>query len=634
MKLFKERTGMAAVLVLTAAVIVGLAVLQYRSNRQASEATGVRLADALQLSMINWHLDLFRNLSEVCLTIRMAAEFSPDDDFNQFAERFAEWRSIARYPDLVANVYVIDRTRPSADPQTLRLDPGTGSFEPVEWPGALGTLSADLASTRLAASERPEPPQPGRQLTESFYNIGAALRDWRFEPDVPALIRPLNQDAPGSGTPAANRDSNQWLVVHLDGTILRSRILPDLAHRYFQGTDGLDYEVAVVGGTPPRVIYSSDPGFGEHEVLDADGRMDVFGRAWDQTLEPPISIFHRTSENSGPTAAVGISWFPLLRQTPPEADWQLIVRHRRGGSLGAFVTDMRRRGLALSFGALFLLVLSMSMLVITSIRAQRLARLQMDFVTAVSHELRTPLTIIGSAADNIAAGVVDSQPRLEEYGSVIGEEVERLSGLVERVLLFAATRDGQQRYVMQSLRPSEILDAALASTEGLIRAAQCTVEQDVPADLPAVSGELMALSQCVENLITNALKYSRAERWIGIRARAVDEGKGGRQVQISISDRGIGITPEDLPHIFEPFYRSPSVRLSQIHGTGLGLALAKQVAESMGGSLDVASRPGEGTTFTLSLRCADSGTTQNASAGTAETPLFTTSLQPPPTAAG
>ena len=99
----------------------------------------------------------------------------------------------------------------------------------------------------------------------------------------------------------------------------------------------------------------------------------------------------------------------------------------------------------------------------------------MDFVTAVSHELRTPLTIIGSAADNIANGVVDTQPQLREYGSVMAEEVGRLSGLVERVLLFAATRDGQQRYVMQSLLPSEIVVAALASTEGLIRAAQFTI---------------------------------------------------------------------------------------------------------------------------------------------------------------
>ena len=595
MKLFRERASLAGILLLTAAVVGALAVLQYRWNREASEATGVRLADALQLSMINWHLDLFRNLSEVCLTMRMAAEFSPDEDLNQFAERFAEWRSIARYPDIVANVYVVDGRQPGRPVDAFRLNPQTSRFEPVVWPEALGTLDSELAKPVPAEAEA----FPGRQLTESFYNIGSALRDWRFDSDVPALLRPLNQDA------GARSAASQWLVIQLDESVLRSRILPDLARRYFQGTNGLDYEVAVVSGASPhRVIYSSDAGFGSREVTDADGRMDVFGRVSDEGSQSPVTIFHRTSENSGPTAAVGISWFPLFRQTPQDEDWRLIVRHRRGGPLSTFVTDMQRRGLALSFGALFLLVVSMSMLVITSNRAQRLARLPMDFVTAVSHELRTPLTIIGSAADNIANGVVQRKAQLQEYGSVIGDEVSRLSGLVERVLLFAATREGQQRYAIGPVLPSEIIDAVLASTEGLVRAAQFTVERDVPPDLPAVTGELMAVSQCLENLITNALKYSKEDRWIGIRARVVEDPKAGRQVQISVSDRGIGIAAEDLPHIFEPFYRSPSVRSAQIHGTGLGLALAKQVAEWMGGSLTVQSDPGSGSTFTLSLRVA------------------------------
>ena len=627
MKVFKERAGLAAVLLVTAAVIVGLAVLQYRWNRQASEATGVRLADALQLSMVNWHLDLFRNLSEVCLTIRMAAEFSPDDDFNQFADRFTEWRSIARYPNLVADVYVVDRVFGSAELQTFRLDPDSGAFRRVEWPSTLGALSADLRSALAETSTQGPEPRSGRQLVESFYNIGAALRDWRFEPAIPALVRPLSLDSTASRSAGGDRRA-QWLVIRLDADVLRSLILPDLAHRYFQGTDGLDYEVAVVSGSSPRrVIYTSDPGFGEQEVDDADGLMDVFGRPRDETPQAPIAIFHRTSENSGPTAAVGITWFPLLRQTPTSEDWQLVVRHRRGGPLGAFVADMQRRGLALSFGALFLLVLSLSMLVITSIRAQRFARLQMDFVTAVSHELRTPLTVIGSAADNIANGVVEGTAQLQEYGAVIGEQTSRLSGLVERVLLFAATRDGQQRHIMQSLLPSEIIDAALASTEGLVRAGQFTIERDAASDLPPIIGERMAVSQCIENLITNALKYSREGRWIGIRARVVEDGKGEKQVQISVSDRGIGIAPEDLPHIFEPFFRSPSARRSQVHGTGLGLALAKQVAESMGGTLAVTSEPGRGSTFTLSLRCANEASAHTAAAGSVD--LLTASLHSP-----
>jgi signal transduction histidine kinase len=252
----------------------------------------------------------------------------------------------------------------------------------------------------------------------------------------------------------------------------------------------------------------------------------------------------------------------------------------------------------------------------------------MEFVTAVSHELRTPLTIIESAADNIASGVVESMPQMQEYGSVIGEQTSRLSGLVERVLQFAATRDGRPRHVTEAFRPSEVIDAVLASTGGLVRAAQFTLERDVPPDLPAIVGERIAVSQCIENLITNAIKYSGDERWIGIRARVVDVGAEQRLVQISVSDRGIGIAAEDLPHIFEPFYRSASVRRAQIHGTGLGLALAKQVAESMGGALTVASEPGRGSTFTLSLRCAVIGNTNGAVAVLGGT-LLPGPLQPP-----
>ena len=174
----------------------------------------------------------------------------------------------------------------------------------------------------------------------------------------------------------------------------------------------------------------------------------------------------------------------------------------------------------------------------------------MDFVTAVSHELRTPLTVISSAADNIAQGVVHGKEQLTQYGSVIGNQVRQLSALVEQVLLFAATNHGQQRLTLRPLEVSEIVDATLSSTEGLIGAAQFTVERDVAPDLPPVMGDLLALSQWLQNLITNALKYGREQRWLGIRATAVDQGLPGKEVQISVSDRGMGISDtRSAPHL-------------------------------------------------------------------------------------
>ena len=576
-------------------VVIALGVLQYRWNREASDATGVRLADALQLSMINWHLDLFRNLSEVGLTMRMPAEAGPDD-LTQYADRLEEWRSLARYPELVVGAYVVRRAGGRID--VVRVAEGAPVLARERWPAAVARVVRAVDSPPAPArgprggprAGSGAPPEAPGQLSESFYNIGSALRLWRFDPEAPALVRSTLPNA-------------EWIVVELDPVVLRERILPDLAHRYFQGTDGLDYEVAVVAGrSPRRVIYTSDPGFGSTEVEDADGRMDVFGRAAAGSGST-VRVFHRTSANSGPTAAVGVSWFPLLQDAPVEEDWQRVVRHRRGGPLGSFVDQMRQRGLAVSFAALLLLVLSVSMLLVTTIRAQRLARLQMDFVTAVSHELRTPLTIIGSAADNIASGVVDTREQLREYGTVIGHEVGQLSGLVERILLFASTRDGRQKYVLEPLDPGEIVDAVLDGTGALIRAAQFTVERDVAPGLPPIVGDRVAVSQCLENLVTNALKYGKEARWLRVRARlGPADGAGAGDVQISVSDRGIGIDAADLPRIFEPFYRSRSAHVAQIHGTGLGLAVARQIAEALGGSLAVTSTPGEGSTFTLTLR--------------------------------
>lgn len=600
MKFRVKDRALSAAVVVAALVVIVLAVLQYRWSNHASEATGVRLADTLQLSMVNWHLDFLRNFSEVCLTMRLDLEGGPGEDPSRYAQRFAEWRAVAGYPDLVSNVYLL-QAGPPGEAGTLRLNVATRSFEAAEWPRAFTSWRDVLERSSSASAALNGMVTPGKieevhaasqQLAETF--IGQAVRGWLFEPGVPALLHPIARSAPGGG----------WIVVELNEAVISAKILPDLAHRYFQGTDGLDYQVAVVAGGPSRrVIYSSDEGFGRQEVPDADGTLDVFGRIRTDTSESPIRVFHKTSHNRGSAAAAAISWFPLLRAIPADDDWQLMVRHRRGGPLGAFVAEMHRRDLAISFGALLLLVVSMTMLIITSIRAQRLAKLQMDFVTAVSHELRTPLSIISSAADNIVQGVVDGRDQVKQYGSVIGNQAAQLSGRVEQILLFAATEHGAERYTLQPLAVSDIVDATLTSTEGLIRAAHFTVERHVDHALPKVTGDLLALSQCLQNLITNALKYGRQGGWIGIAARLGRHPAGQDEVQISIADRGIGIDAADLPHVFEPFYRSRSVAEAQIRGTGLGLSLAKRIAEAMKGQLTVASEAGRGTTFTLHLPC-------------------------------
>jgi signal transduction histidine kinase len=608
---FKERAISAAVVVPVAVIVIVLAVLQYNWSNQVSDATSLRLADSLQMTMVNWHLDFFRVFSQVCLNLGIDPEGHPPADIQNLAHSFAEWKAGAAYPDLVSDFYILPQGKAAAS-SALRYDAVTRRLQPAALPPDLQGVQEKLATALtsspadLSTSRKPLSPAPP-QFVEGFY-AGGPLIGWRFEPEIPALLHPLFSAGTSLDASRNNSESVEWVVLRLNEKVIRTRVLPDLAQRYFQGTDGLDFQIAVLDGqSPGHVMYSSDSDFGKQQVPDADGSMDLFGRVADPSLGSPVHVFHKPSENKGPAAAVGVSWFPLFTEVPAAQDWQLIVKHRRGGPLGAFGAELRRRDLAISFGVLFLLVLSMGMLIVTSYRAQRLAKLQMNFVTTISHELRTPLTVITSAADNISHGVVEGKQQLAQYGSVIGSHARQLSGLVEQILLFAATRDGQHRYDSRPLAVSQIIDSALANSEALIRNAQCTVEKEIEPGLPQVAGDLEALSQCLQNLITNALKYGNGQRWIGVRARVFDHGIRGSEVQIGVSDRGIGIDSSDLPHIFEPFYRSSSVAAAQIHGTGLGLPLARSIAQAMHGDLTVTSSPGKGSVFTVHLPCIASG---------------------------
>ena len=588
---FRARTISTAVVIPSAIIVAALAVLEYRWSTRVSEATAVRLADSLQMSLMNWQKDFFRYFSEIGLSLRIDPVEDTPGDVGQYVRRFSEWKAVAKYPGLVSNVFLL-----RSDGSGLRLNVPAGRFEPAAWPARFAPLRADLERASVAFLRTHAREQP--RAAYGIFGSDDPAAGWRFDPASLVLVHPV---IPGS----ARAPALDWIAIELNPVEIRTRVLADLSRTYFQGTNGLDYLVAVIGESG-QVLYTSDRGFGDPEPADADGTIDLFGRPGKQRAGSPVHVFHVPLDNKGPDESVRISWFPFLHDMPQSADWRLVVRHRRGGALGAFVGEMRRRDLAIGFGVLLVLTVNMAMLIVTSHRAQRLAQMQMDFVTAVSHELRTPLTVIISGADNICNGVVATGQQMKQYGSVIGNQARQLYGLVERILLFAAARQGHLRYALKPLSVRQVVDAALAGSAGLIESAHASVECEIPEKLPPVDGDAEALSQCLQNLITNALKYANGERWIGIRASAHEHGRAGREVRLSVSDHGIGIDPVDLPHIFEPFYRSPSVRAAQIHGTGLGLPLSQSIAQAMHGRLEVESVPGRGSTFTLCLPAGES----------------------------
>jgi signal transduction histidine kinase len=233
----------------------------------------------------------------------------------------------------------------------------------------------------------------------------------------------------------------------------------------------------------------------------------------------------------------------------------------------------------------------------------QLANLQMEFVASVSHELRTPLAVIRSAADNIADGIVRDPDALVRYGNVLRHQSRSMSDLVDQILLFASTEDRTKRFTLQPITIAEILEAVGLDTRDLLDEAGFVLDQEIEEGLPPVIGDLAGITQCLRNLIVNAVKYGGDDRRIVLRAALFPSRKANaEELRISIVDRGIGIDASELAQIFDPFYRSPRVYLTQIHGTGLGLSLAKRMAEGMGGRLTVSSQLSVGSTFTLHLR--------------------------------
>jgi signal transduction histidine kinase len=281
------------------------------------------------------------------------------------------------------------------------------------------------------------------------------------------------------------------------------------------------------------------------------------------------------------------------------------VLQNREGRFDAAVNQVWRSNLLTGGAVLMLLAASMVLVVVASQHAQKLANLQMDFVASVSHELRTPLAVILSAGENVRDGLPEGRKAFMEQGSVISEQANQLMELVDQVLRFASTSKGALRRDSSAIQVTTLVDSALRNTSELLQKVGFRVEMHVPTDLPHVVGDLSGLTQSLQNLIVNAVKYSEDERWLGITAETGIDLNGRPEVRISVADHGTGISSAELTQIFHPFYRSPRAVAAQIRGTGLGLAIAKRNAEAFGGHLSVNSEVGVGSVFTLHLPIAE-----------------------------
>jgi signal transduction histidine kinase len=565
-----RRSGVELIAILTlAAIVLILGILQYRWTDEISRTEQTRLKASLGTSVRSFNQEFSYDFQQLCGGFDLDPEAEAPGIEARVLRQHSSWMNRTAWPGLLGNLYIWKTANTPAH-HLESFDTGTKRFQDVAWPARLESLRQYLETQ-------------SKQASAVTGDREAIYYPWTLYEDPPILVRPIFQISSGGNTADSAVQPLGYLIVELNEEFLRQEYLPGLVDHYF-GTAGLrSFGVAVRSAEAPyRTIYVSDVNF------------PVTTSAPDSAVNLADLVGEEAKRRGHPTVLAA----------NPARQWQLVVQHP-AGSLDIAVSSWRRRNLGVSLILLFVLGGSMALIFSAARRSKMLARLQREFFAGVSHELCTPLAVINSAAENLADGTVDSDEQIREYGGLIRGQGRRLERLVDEVLLFTAGRFGLSGYELGPMEIGPVIEQSLAFSGPILSNAGFTLEKEIGADLPLVLGDPAAVTTCVENLVSNAMKYSEADRWIAVRARvAATDSKS--EVQVSVEDRGIGIPTSDLPHIFEPFYRVQAVRDNHVRGVGLGLYLVKRMMEDTGGRVSVSSKPGSGTAFILHFPLADS----------------------------
>jgi signal transduction histidine kinase len=566
-----------ATVALLALLCLVLAGLQYVWIGELSRAERTRLQDGLQSSLQRLSRDFNDELATAVSALRPPATLIEESGRETaYAQLYLRWRDAAANPALFRKIAL-------AVPQgeaiaLLPFDEAKETFLPAEWPKQWSALHDSLLQ-RLTE----------RRGGPNFATLPTLLEIPRFA---------SRGDGPGR--------EQEWLILDVDPDFIQSTWLPQLISRHI-GT-GIPLSFRVVDRfDPAKVIFQShnDPDF-TPEASISFLEYNRFGPGGPGGGGPPRPPGDRAEK--GDRAKRGPGNNPFFRKGGPPQDfnrgrWQLDVRYAEG-SLDSIVNRIRWRNLGISAAILGLMLLTAVMLVRFSRQQQQLAELQMNFVAGVSHELRTPLTVIRTAAYNLRGRVAANPAQVERYGTLIQDESEKLTALVEQVLRFSSARAGHAVGEKAPVAVESVIEEALHSRRLGTPGAKITIERDLQTALPLVMADEMALKHAIQNLLDNAVKYGTENSdWIGVAARKIADANGDI-VEVRISDRGPGIPKEEQAEIFNPFFRGRRAQQDQIHGTGLGLNLVKKIIEAHGGTIRVESEPGHGTSFILRIPAA------------------------------
>ncbi len=217
-----------------------------------------------------------------------------------------------------------------------------------------------------------------------------------------------------------------------------------------------------------------------------------------------------------------------------------------------------------------------------------------ELIGNISHEFRTPLAGIKAMVETLRDGAVDDKKVAIDFLTRMDDEVERLTQIVAELTEFSRIETGKAELSLEPVNLNLLIEEVIIQLSHQVERQQLSVDKKFAADLRSVQADKERVRQVVVNLIHNAIKFTRP----GGKITVATQTHGG-SVTVDISDTGIGIAKNDLPHIFERFYKVDRARSGG--GTGMGLAIAKHVVEAHGGKIRVQSEEGKGSTFSFSL---------------------------------
>lgn len=348
---------------------------------------------------------------------------------------------------------------------------------------------------------------------------------------------------------------------------------------------------------PIKIWFNGELIFTKEVVLkpaefDKDIIKVTFKKGWNEILIKAVEeygswgIYFRITDDEGNTP-LDIVFDPLKDNVRAKAIMSKVMRQK--GFRIAKATILYGTTIIVLFLGIYLLISNIHNKI-------KIRQMKEDFIASVSHELKTPLAAIKMFTETLKMGRVRDEVQVKDYYSTIIRETDRLTRFINKILDFQKIEKGKKIYSFEKVDLKALLHNAADIYNNQLQDENFVIEEAYASDIPEIELDEDAMLQVFLNLLINAYKYSTEEKYVKIKVE-----KSEKDIKVSITDKGMGISKDQITRIFDKFYRVDRDATKDIKGSGIGLAFVKSVIEAHGGRIAVQSQIGKGSTFIISL---------------------------------